>query len=117
MLDNAMSEEAAIASKEDAKKLMDCFVNYALKHFADEEELQKQLDYPKYEWHKNLHQIFVDELHKLREECGAVGFLSDSTQRRGNSVMSRMAHHINSADAEFGEYYPIHNPSLDAIQR
>jgi putative two-component system response regulator len=117
MLENVMSKETVAASKEDAKKLIDCFTNYALKHFAEEEALQKQLDYPKYEWHRNLHQIFVGELHRLREECDTEGFLSDSMQRRGSSVMSRMAHHINSADAEFGEYYQIHNPSLDTIQR
>ncbi len=44
-----------------------------IKHLGDEEVLQRQSGYPKYEWHKSQHALYVGEFQKLKAEFAANG--------------------------------------------
>lgn len=54
-----------------AVKTLDFLMDYTEVHFADEEKLQMETGYDRYEQHKEQHQLFknsVDELRQMLEE-------------------------------------------------
>jgi hemerythrin len=92
-------------SKEETEKTLDLLNEYVAKHFSDEETLQKQSGYPKYEWHKNQHQQYVNELENLKNEFIANGISVKFTIDLNNSIISWIVKHIKTVDVEFGKYY------------
>ena len=95
-------------SKEETEKTLDMLGKYIQKHFSDEEALQKQSGYPKYEWHKGQHQIYVAEFKKLEKEFDANGQSAKFTLDLSNSIINWIVRHIKSVDVEFGKYYNAH---------
>ena len=51
--------------KQGMKKTMDFIVAYTLRHFEDEEKLQKEHGYPEYLRHKELHEEFKGVVQEL----------------------------------------------------
>jgi hemerythrin len=96
---------AKSVSKEETKKTLDLLGDYIVKHFGDEEKLQKQSGYPKYEWHKGQHQIYIAEFGKLKREYEANGVSAKFTLDLNNSIVSWIVRHIKTVDVEFGKFY------------
>lgn len=92
-------------TKEETQKTLDMLGAYIVKHFADEEILQKQSGYPKYEWHKSQHKAYIAEFEKLQREFKANGVSAKFTLDLNNSIIQWIVRHIKSVDAEFGKYY------------
>jgi hemerythrin len=92
-------------SKEETQKTLDMLGAYIIKHFGDEEALQKQSGYPKYEWHKAQHQIYVAEFGKLKNEFMANGVSAKFTLDLNNSIINWIVRHIKTVDVEFGKHY------------
>ena len=95
-------------SNEETQKTLLLLEKYIHKHFGDEEALQKQSGYPKYEWHKGQHQIYVADFEKLRREFAINGHSAKFTLDLNNSIISWIVRHIKSVDVEFGKYYNEH---------
>jgi len=91
-------------SKEESQRTLDMLEEYIVKHFADEEELQRQNKYPEYEAHKKLHQLFIDEFEKLKKEFEANGHSIKFTMDLNNSLINWIVKHIKSADVELGKF-------------
>lgn len=92
-------------TKEETQKTLDLLGEYIVKHFRDEEVLQKQSGYPKYEWHKSQHQHYIDEFTKLKKEFVANGASAKFTLDLNNSIVNWIVRHIRTVDVEFGKYY------------
>jgi hemerythrin len=92
-------------SKEETQKTLDFLGYYIVKHFGDEEILQQQSGYPKYEWHKGLHKFYIDEFQKLKKEFAANGVSAKFTLDLSNSIVNWIVKHIKSVDVEFGKHY------------
>jgi len=92
-------------SKEETQKTLDLLGEYIVKHFRDEEALQKQSGYLKYEWHKGQHQLYITEFQKLKNEFAANGHSAKFTLDLSNSIINWIVRHIKSVDADFGKYY------------
>ena len=92
------------ASKEESQKTLDMLEEYIIKHFSDEEELQRKNKYPEYESHKKLHQTFIDEFEKLKKEFEANGHSLKFTMDLNNSLINWIVKHIKSADVELGKF-------------
>ncbi|MDR2892639.1 MAG: hemerythrin family protein [Deltaproteobacteria bacterium] len=92
------------ASPEETRKTIDFLNDYVIKHFGDEEVLQRQAQYPKYEEHKKLHQIYIGEIRKLREEFMANGPSPKFAVSLNNSIIGWIVKHIKNVDVEFGKY-------------
>ncbi len=92
-------------SVEETKRTLDLLSEYVIKHFGDEEVLQKQSCYPKYEWHKNQHQLYINEIEKLKAEFNANGISAKFTLELNNSIVNWIVKHIKTVDIEFGKYY------------
>ena len=95
-------------STEETQKTLDFLGDYIVKHFSDEEALQKQSDYPKYDWHKAQHQLFIAEFQKLKKEFAMNGYSPKFTLSLSNSIINWIVKHIKSVDVEFGKHYNSH---------
>lgn len=92
-------------SREETQKTLDFLGDYIIKHFGDEEALQKQSGYPKYEWHRGQHQLYVTEFQKLKREFQANGISAKFTLDLNNSIINWIVRHIKTVDVELGKYY------------
>jgi len=95
-------------STEETQKTLDLLGDYIVKHFNDEEALQKQSGYPKYEWHKAQHQQYIAEFQKLKKEFATNGYSPKFTLGLSNSIINWIVKHIKSVDVEFGKHYNSH---------
>jgi len=91
-------------SKEETQKTLDMVGEYIVKHFADEEELQRKNNYPEYESHRKLHQHYIEEFKKLKEEFDTNGHSLKFTMDLNNSLINWIVKHIKSADVELGKF-------------
>ena len=95
---------AKSVTKEETQKTLDLLEQYIIKHFGDEEALQKQSGYPKYDWHKAQHQFFIDEFKKLEKEFAANGHSAKFTLDLNNSIVNWIVRHIKTVDVELGRF-------------
>jgi hemerythrin len=109
-LNAVISMGAKSVSKEETQKTLDFLDDYIVKHFIDEEVLQKQSGYPKYEWHRGQHQIYVGEFQKLKKEFAANGVSAKFTLDLNNSIVNWIVRHIKSVDVELGKHIQTHRP-------
>jgi len=92
-------------SREETQKTINLLSDYVVKHFYDEELLQRQSGYPKYDWHKEQHNQFINDFQQLRNEFLKNGSSAKFTLTLSNSVIDWVVRHIKFADAEFGMHY------------
>jgi hemerythrin len=102
---NELSSLASENLKEEIQKTLGFLDNYVVQHFSDEEEIQKQCNYPLFEWHKEQHKAFVQTFQKLEADFIANGTTTTFIINLDNALVGWLKHHITSADVEFGKYY------------
>ena len=91
-------------SKEETQKTLDLLGNYIIKHFTDEEALQAQSKYPKYEWHKEQHRYYFSEFQKLQNTFTASGHSAKFTLDLSNSIVTWIVRHIKTVDVDMGKH-------------
>ena len=99
-----MSMEHNVDSGEETQKTLNMLEEYIVKHFADEEELQRKNKYPEYESHKKMHQLFIGEFEKLKKEFEVNGHSLKFIMDLNNSLINWLVKHIKSADVELGKF-------------
>jgi methyl-accepting chemotaxis protein len=86
------------------KKAIDFLSDYTVKHFFDEEQIQKQAGYPDYPSHYKMHEDFkmvVKELsHKLILHGASENLIADVQKKIGNWLIA----HIKGQDIKLGMY-------------
>jgi hemerythrin len=86
------------------KKSLNFLNDYTIKHFFEEEQLQKKYDYPDYENHKKLHGIckkIVRDLQvQLIMEGPSEGLFSDVKTRVGDWLVA----HIKTQDTRIAAH-------------
>jgi hemerythrin len=106
---NALSSMGSKSfSKEETQKTLDFLGKYVAQHFADEEALQKECNYPKYEGQKEIHQKFVGDVIKVKEEYKKNGASLKFTLDLNRQIISWIVRHITCDDVEFGKFYASH---------
>lgn len=83
--------------------------DYTVKHFADEEAIQKKYNYPGYPMHQKLHQAFVNDLLTYRKRLEAEGPTVNLVATFNTFVSSWLIKHISIEDKKIG----IHIRSLN----
>ena len=96
-------------SPEETQKTLDLLGRYVVQHFGDEEAYQKECNYPKYEWHKGIHQKFIDDFIKIKEEFIKNGASLRFTLDLNRYLDSWIVRHITHVDVEFGRFYVKYN--------
>ena len=105
--------DASASGKGDAAVLgtLDFLTGYAIKHFADEEKLQVDYDYPDYHNHKRIHDSFkitVGEfITKVKEQGPTEEIINEVSSAVGAWLINhikgddfRMATYVKAADAK-----------------
>lgn len=96
-------ETAAVTEKE-IEKTLDFLGSYIVKHFEEEETLQKESGYPKHKWHREMHSWYVAEYRKLRAEYTANGFSDEFSHLLNESIMNWFVRHVKHVDVELGRF-------------
>ncbi|MDI9460288.1 MAG: hemerythrin domain-containing protein, partial [Bacillota bacterium] len=78
--------------------------DYVVIHFADEEELQRQIGYPGLEKHAAIHAAFREEILKFAERVAAEGFDEEKVQEFGARVMTWLIMHVGKEDQKIGAF-------------
>jgi hemerythrin len=92
-------------SKEETQKTLDLLGKYVVQHFGDEEALQKECNYPKYEWHRQIHKDFIGDFVKIKEDFAKNGPSVQFTVELNNRIVKWIVSHIKNVDVEFGKFY------------
>ncbi|MDR2519203.1 MAG: bacteriohemerythrin [Spirochaetaceae bacterium] len=77
---------------------------YVILHFRDEQKLQENSKYPKYEAHKQFHTEFLATFREMNQQYSATGD-KKIIQDISNLVINWLRDHIMVHDKEFAEYY------------
>ena len=90
--------------RDELKTILDFLVAYTVKHFADEEEFQRQHNYPEYERHKMLHDQFkvvASELaERLLQEGPSVALIAEVRSAMGDWLVG----HIQGEDLKIAAH-------------
>ena len=96
-------------SREEAERILNFLGEYIIKHFGDEEELQIKTGYPHYDWHHEMHQWYIAEFHKLKEEYLQNGPSEHFTHLLNHSIVNWILKHIEHVDTTLAKYVHDHN--------
>lgn len=90
--------------KEELAGLLTFLDEYVLRHFADEEELQRQKRYPAYVAHKQQHDSFIASLKALKSEIDQDGMALHHVMETNNMLLKWLINHISKVDIELGRF-------------
>ena len=92
--------EASQTGKGDKAVLetLDFLTGYAIKHFADEEQLQKDFNYPDYVSHKRIHDGFKVTVKELVDRVMSEGPSEELVGEVSNKVGAWLLNHIKGDD-------------------
>jgi hemerythrin-like metal-binding protein len=91
-------------SKEETDKTINMLGDYIVKHFSDEEALQQKYGYPKYEWHRGQHKLYIETFSKMKAEYAANGPSAAFTLQLNKSIIDWIVKHIRHVDVELGKF-------------
>ncbi|HHY10683.1 MAG TPA: hemerythrin family protein [Firmicutes bacterium] len=83
---------------------LDFMQHYVVIHFADEEELQREIGYPGLEEHAKIHGAFKQEIENFAAKTAAEGFDEETMQEFAARVMTWLIMHVAKEDQKIGEY-------------
>jgi hemerythrin len=92
--------EASQAGKGDkaVMQTMDFLTGYTIKHFADEEKLQKQFNYPDYLNHKRIHDAFKETVGSLTQRLIKEGPGPNLVDEVSSAIGAWLLNHIKGDD-------------------
>ena len=86
------------ASREEMRMIIDELVDYTLTHFAFEETLMEDADYPSLKSHKEMHEEFARQVSELRRRFENE---EDTAVELNNLMVTWLFNHILSEDARY----------------
>jgi hemerythrin len=118
-LNNLLEACRAGKGKEELERTMEFLNGYTLKHFGDEEKLQKRCQYPEYYGHKLLHEDFKRVVGNLAKQLKEEGPSDMLTRKFYVSIGDWLVNHIKGDDFKLAVYLrtqvqrdPIHDHIL-----
>ena len=105
MVENLLEDAKAGKTVESSETALDFLEKYVANHFAHEEALMRECDYPHAGEHKELHNNFVKVLLNLKKKYEENdGSLSVAIEIN-HAAMSWLINHIKVIDMRFTQYY------------
>ena len=89
---------------DELKSLLGFLDGYVIKHFGDEERLQRLHRYPGYSTHKLEHDSFIAQLNDLKEEIGREGVALHHVIETNHMLLKWLIHHISSVDVQLWKF-------------
>ena len=84
--------------------LLDFLGEYVRSHFALEEKLQIDHDYPDYQKHKEEHNYFIRNFRKLEEQLNTKGTTSDLFNQTNMALVDWLIRHFTWTDKDLANY-------------
>jgi hemerythrin len=85
-------------------QLLDFLLDYTVDHFADEERLMTELDYPEAEPHAQEHRHFAATLRALDQDFQAHGATAALVLTLEQQAVAWLRDHVYTADAALGRF-------------
>ena len=86
------------------RSLLSFLDEYVIKHFSDEEALQRRYEYPDYAEHRKLHEYFIGQVSDLKKEIAAEGVAVHHVLEVNNMLLKWLIHHISVVDKNLGKF-------------
>ena len=99
----AIFYERGEAKKEDLEAKIDEYIAHVKAHFANEERLMEEYDFPSYDMHKMAHDMFLIDLQystKQWKEFGDINKIINFVRKTPEWIVM----HVNSVDAPTADY-------------
>jgi len=90
--------------REELTKLLDFLDTYTIKHFNDEESIQRLRNYPGYSAHKKEHESFIARLKVLKQEINSEGVALHHVMETNHLLLKWLIHHISTVDVQLGTF-------------
>jgi len=103
-LNDVLALGGKATTSEETEKTFKLLGDYIKEHFSDEEELQQRFSFPKYEWHRDQHNLYIDSFVKLKEEYDRNGASAEFSNHLNKSIIDWIINHIRVADVELGKF-------------
>jgi hemerythrin len=95
---------AKATAREEIEKTLRFLGAYVFQHFHDEEEIQIKANYPKFQWHRNQHQIFLQIFEKLMGDYQKRGPSAELSNMLNKSIVGWVSRHIQDSVGELARY-------------
>jgi hemerythrin len=92
------------AGKEELLKTLNFLNDYTIKHFFEEEQLQKKYEYPDYPNHHQYHEGFKVIVRNLMLEFFNKGVTDELTEKVRTSIGDWLVSHIKTQDVKLAAY-------------
>jgi len=92
------------SSTKKVKETLNFMVDYAVGHFADEEALQLEYNYPEYEKHKQKHEEFKVKVNELVQRFNENGSSAELSNEINSFLVRWLVDHIQEEDKKIGEH-------------
>lgn len=103
-IDNlAISFDRGEATQDELEQKVDEYIQHVHEHFANEERLMQQYDFPSYDMHKTAHDMFLEELEhavKYWKRYEDINKIINFVRRTPEWIVL----HVNSVDAPTANY-------------
>jgi len=105
LVQQVLDAEAFSNRKEKIETAMSFLSNYAVRHFASEEELMMESSYPLYKEHKALHDDFVVKVMDFIALYVKEGDSISVSETINNFVAAWLKEHIMISDKDMADFY------------
>jgi methyl-accepting chemotaxis protein len=92
------------AKYEDIKDKLDFLNDYTIKHFFEEEQLQKKHEYPDYPNHKKIHEHFKEVIRDFQVQWIQKGGSPEFSQEICNKIGDWLVSHIKGQDVKIAAH-------------
>jgi hemerythrin-like metal-binding protein len=86
------------------KKSLDFLMDYTVKHFDEEEKIQREYNYPDYPAHRKVHEAFKENVRSLSRDLIAKGVSEELIQRVKTEAGDWLLKHITIMDLKLGKF-------------
>ena len=105
LVQQVLDADAFVNTKENVETVIGFLTNYAVRHFATEETLMIESNYPEYDKHKALHDDFVKDVVAFVNRLKVEGDTISIKDTMNNFVVVWLKEHIMGSDKAMAEYY------------
>jgi len=103
-IDNLFAACAKGKGKDEIVKTLEFMESYTIKHFSDEEKLQRSSGYPKCTEHKAMHEYFKKQIAELKKDLTENGASISTVSKTNYFLMDWLLKHIQQVDTELANY-------------
>ncbi len=90
--------------RDEIVKTLEFLESYTIKHFSDEEKLQRSSSYPKVAEHKAMHEFFIKKIADLKKDIVEHGASVGVVSQTNYFLMDWLLNHIQKVDTELANY-------------